>query len=59
VTIVSISSAENLGWHEHIGDELFTFNKYRERRGPRLDYPPFSHCSKEEEEAQWEAKRMA
>jgi hypothetical protein len=59
VTKVSMSSTENPGGHEHIGDEFITYSRHRERRGPRSYYPPFPHSSEEEEEAQWEAERRA
>jgi hypothetical protein len=52
-----MSSVENPGGREHIGDEFVTYSRHRERRGPRSDYPPFPHSSEEEEEAQREAER--
>jgi hypothetical protein len=59
MTKVSMSSAENPDpeGHEHICDEYVTYNRCRERRRPRPDYPLFPPSSKEEEEE--EAHREA
>jgi len=56
-----MSLVENPGGREHIGEKFVTYNMHRESRGPRSDYPPFSHCSEEEEEeeAQREPERRA
>jgi len=51
-----MTTAEDLGGHEHIRDEYVTYNRHKEGI-PRSDSPPFPPSSQEEEEAQRQVER--